>query len=78
MRIGDLSQCVLLLAGSHNAHNGLLADTYVVEEWSSCWAGVATRAALDAVSYVVMLGTLPIFVDRVTHKEGGVESHRAD
>ena len=78
MRIGDLSQCVLLLAGSHDTHDGLLADTYVVEEWSSCWAGVATRATLDAVGDVVMLGTLPIFVDRVTHEEGGVESHRAD
>ena len=42
MRIGDLSQCVLLLAGSHDTHDGLLADPYVVEEWSSCWAGVAT------------------------------------
>ena len=78
MRIGDLSQCVLLLAGSHDTHDGLLADTYVVEERTPGWAGVATRAALDAVGDVVMLGALPVLVDGVTHEEGWVESHRAD
>ncbi len=78
MRIGDLSQCVLLLAGSHDTHDGLLAHTYVVEEWTTCWAGIATRAALDAVNDVVVLGGLPILEDGVAHEEGRVETHRAD
>lgn len=56
----------------------LLAGADVVEQGAVGRAGVAARSALDTVDDVALLGSIPVGILDVAHKEGGVQPHGAD